>query len=325
MNKIALRKIILLSIIAVLFCIYILQLIFANRSSVKVLTVDSGIDTIDIFTPENSGNADMLELTLYNDEWLVGIEKYRADKNLVSNMTDVLGELKLLGAVSGKDISDSRYGLSEGEAIKVEAYSKGTLVRTLLVGKNTSTGSQAYIRVDEKEAGKLKDTVYLASGALHSTFMYDINGLREKDVYTLNGISSISVKDYREEEPVSFTLKKDGDAWKLSSIIQGEEERDASFFNLDDSSVSSFSSALSSLSVTQWLPKDAPLTTKDVSVTVKGEDGEYTIDFYSGPDEDNNTLCACTAAASPFYLSTYYAERITKSLDSLLKKEDSND
>ncbi|MBQ9624268.1 MAG: hypothetical protein IJR39_13170, partial [Treponema sp.] len=71
MNKLMLRKIILVSAVVLLALIYIVQLISESRSSAKNFVIEKTFDTIEISSSEN-GN---VSLKRYGDFWKVNDEE----------------------------------------------------------------------------------------------------------------------------------------------------------------------------------------------------------------------------------------------------------
>lgn len=152
------RKIVLLSVIAVLLVVYILQLVSASRTNVKILLAEGDIDYVLI---DNNGSK--LAIAKEGDGWVVGQDKLPCQLNRANGIVNAISEIKVLGNVaSGSAADNERYGFDSG--ITVEAYSNTKLIRSLVVGKNTATGSQCYARIDGKS------TVNLVQGALRSTF-----------------------------------------------------------------------------------------------------------------------------------------------------------
>lgn len=168
MNRLYTRKIVLLSAVVVLLAVYILQLAFSGKNKVKVLTVE---ETIDMVMIDNGGSK--LVISKNGDSWFVGEEKLACQLNRANGIVNAINEIKVLGNVaSGSAADNERYGFDNG--IIVEAYCGDKLVRSLVVGKNTATGSQCYVRIDGKSA------VSLVQGAMRSTFEATADDIIEK-------------------------------------------------------------------------------------------------------------------------------------------------
>ena len=86
---------------------------------------------------------------------------------------NAISEIKILGSVSSGSAADNeRYGFDS--AIVVEAYGATKLLRRIVVGKNTATGSQCYARLDDKSS------IFLVQGALRSIFEVTEDNIKEK-------------------------------------------------------------------------------------------------------------------------------------------------
>lgn len=163
------RKIVLLCAIAVLLVIYILQLLFSARSSAKVVTTDAEIDTLSV----TKGDESLYTITKSVAYWYY---EYRPlMENRANGLVNSVKEISLLGTVTSNTNDLERYGLDHDNAVTVTALSGGKAVRVLKLGKISATGSQCYVMLDDGS------NVYLARGALRSTFDVDINTLLEPE------------------------------------------------------------------------------------------------------------------------------------------------
>lgn len=167
-NKISLRKIILLSLIAILLVVYILQLVISGANDGYTLNLKEVPDTIVIKNKTNS------EITLFNTNgtWLLKDANENSENanmiipanvETVKQMIDAISKINVLGLVSKND-DNERYGFSDNELIKVVVQKDGKVLRTLELGKNSSTYQQVYGKVDNS-----KD-VLLISGNPKLTF-----------------------------------------------------------------------------------------------------------------------------------------------------------
>lgn len=168
MKNIYTRKIVLLSSIAVLLVIYILQISFLGRSKVKTVCTNEEIDSVEI----TKNNGHILSLKKENEKWLV--ENFPAMENRANRIVNSVNEIKILSTVS-YDLSDLEcYGLNDENAVKVVASYGGKVERTLYVGKDSVAGSQCYVRLDDEKK------IYLAQGSLKSTFEVSADEIKEK-------------------------------------------------------------------------------------------------------------------------------------------------
>ncbi len=169
MKKLSCRRMILLGLIAVLLCVYIVQLAFRGKNNVKTLAVAE--DVTKVVVAKSTGN---IVVQKTDGLWYVGDEKFPAQENRALGLANSVGEIKTLGTVTSSS-DDERYGFTESETIKVEAFAGDKLVRTLEIGKNTATGSQSYVKIDGKS------NVLLAQGNLRSTFEVSVDDIKIKE------------------------------------------------------------------------------------------------------------------------------------------------
>ena len=156
MNKLMLRKIILVSAVVLLALIYIVQLISGSRSSAKNFVIDKTFDTIEISSSENGS----VNLKRYGDFWKVNDEE--ADSAKAKSISDALISIKTLSVISKSSSEDAieRYGFTDSQKITVKVSDNGKEYLNLEIGKDAVGGQQNYIRVNGK------GEIYLASGAL---------------------------------------------------------------------------------------------------------------------------------------------------------------
>ena len=165
------RKVVLLVAIVVLLLIYVLQVAFSHKTNVRTLYTEGEIDRVEVVKADDR----LYSLAKVGDEdsevWTVDGEAAREWS--ARGIVNAISEVKLLGVATKNQSDDERYGLSEESALVVKALSGGEVVRTLYVGKLSTTGSQTYVRVDEDK------TVYVAQGSLRSTFEVTANDIKE--------------------------------------------------------------------------------------------------------------------------------------------------
>lgn len=156
MNKLMLRKIILVSAVILLALIYIVQLISGSRSSAKNFVIDKTFDTIEISSSENGS----VNLKRYGDFWKVNDEE--ADSAKAKSISDALISIKTLSVISKSSSEDAieRYGFTDSQKITVKVSDNGKEYLNLEIGKDAVGGQQNYIRINGK------GEIYLASGAL---------------------------------------------------------------------------------------------------------------------------------------------------------------
>lgn len=152
-NKLRYRKIILLSLIAILLVVYILQLVISGANDGYSLVLKEIPDTIII----QNGTKPQIKIINSNGVWLLkeGSELPEennaiipANSETLNQMVSSLSKIEVLGLVS-RNADNERFGFTENEAIKILASKEGKTLRTVELGKNSSTYQQVYAKVDE--------------------------------------------------------------------------------------------------------------------------------------------------------------------------------
>lgn len=155
-----LRKIILAGAVVILAIIYIIQSAVSSRSNEKIFKIEKPFDTILISSEEN-GN---LELKRDGNFWK--IDGKDVDENRAERLNNAVKEIKTLGIVakSSDESSIERYGFTDSQKITVKVSGEGNELLSLEIGKDAAGGQQNYVKLGGKSE------IYLASGALKSTF-----------------------------------------------------------------------------------------------------------------------------------------------------------
>lgn len=148
------RKIVLLTAIALLAAIYAVQLVTGSRSPVKNFILREKPDTIII---ENSSQT--VKLFYEGGLWYVGEEKNSGDDQKIEALVDALKNIKTLGTVSRSSaaLELDRYGFTDSQTLTVKAEKSGKTIQTLKIGKNSETNLSSYIKLDEKPETLLAD------------------------------------------------------------------------------------------------------------------------------------------------------------------------
>jgi len=292
------RKIILLSAIVLLCGVYMLQIVFGGRDSVKILKLADKIDTIVIAA---GPNALPLTISKDDDKWILGDKKYPADSSLVEVMVTALAEIKTLGTVSGSG-DYARYGLDEGARLTVTASKGGKVLRTVVVGKNATTAQQCYVLLD---GGK---SVQLVSGNFKETFGKDLTTLRNRLIWSISA-DGITRVDVASSGTPFFALAKAGTpaAWVVATPDSAKN------FALDANKASSWALLFASVTADSFAPEGTAIPAKPFETfTITG--GGKTITFILLAKEgDARYLCSSSENPYPFYLSAAIGEKFVKS------------
>ena len=289
------RKIILLTACVLLLGIYIAQLASSLRSSVKNKTLGADPDKLTI---ENAGT--LIELAKSDDGWTIGEKRYKADTNTIDGLVNAVKNIRVLNTVAQaeSDAVDERYEIDKANAIVVKAYKGNELVRTLTIGKASSTGSQSYVTLDDK-----KD-IYLVSGTLHDTFKKDVAALRSKSVYTVDSSDLTAVSESMGSTVLSIVKSGDPAAWTATGGAA----------NVDAEKAASWAASLATLNADSWLDDDFVLPAASESVTVITAGGNaITVSVYKEGDGDEAKYYGtCSETPYKFSLSRYSAGKYLK-------------
>ena len=301
------RKTALLASIAVLLGIYIIQLVLAGRSSVKMLTLKTEPDT---YTIAASDGTTVLKKT--PDGWTVGDKDYAANETSAVSVANAVKEIKVLDTVSHADSEAEleRYGLTGADSFTVTASAGGKTLRTITVGKASSTMSQTYIKVD---GGK---EIYLASGSYKNTCGKNTDDLRSRELYNVNAeeITKVAVASPDASWQMEKSAPQNGApaVWAVTAgTTAGEEPA--------QEKLSTFASSLAHMGVQSWaedgteLP-DTPAGT--ITVTAGGRNITVTV-YHTGSADDVQYLAVSSESPYKFYLAKYMADKASQKLSEL--------
>jgi len=285
------RKIVLLAACAILLCIFIVQTVMKNGDKVRTFELSQKPDEIAFVTPE--GNYTLVQS---GDEWIIIEKNYAVTKSVVDSLIESASAVKALDKVGklSNDTLSIRYELGAEKASVVTLKKDGKVLRTLTIGKTSSTGSQTYACFDDD-----KD-VYLVAGNLRNDIVKSVNDLRSKTVYSFekDDITSISVTTYpvpnsEDIEEKSFTVSRIGSGenamWTISEPnVQVNGETAADWFG-----------SVATLTTTRWYESNEVPANGVHAMTVKMSVGNknITIEVYNTYTEEgkNGTSFATTS------------------------------
>ena len=314
MRSLTTRKTILLSLVVVLLCMYIVQLMQAARSPIQEFTLKESPDQITIAS-------DALGTVVLNkdaDSWTLGDKAYPANDNFAQNIAESVMLVRTLGVVSRStnEESEQRFGMDSLNAITVTASKGGTSLRTLTLGKAASTGDQTYVRIDGKS------DILMASGMLRDVFDKTVEELREKQMYSFNSsdITAVHVTAATGDFTVTKSFGENGAVWTLAGAVDTDAASDDDFGGADSSKIASWVTQASSLSAQSFADDGTEFPIESVvgsiELTAGTERVSVTVAQLGGDDADANseTRYLCKASNSPylFYVSKTTAERLLK-------------
>lgn len=162
------RRTILICIAGALAAIFVVQIFLGMRSPQKTFKIKEKADFISI---ENSGETILLEKK--GDEWFCASKK--SDVKKAEYLVEKFCEVQTLGIVarSADDATLARYGLDAPIVVRGRAKEKD--LRAIFIGKESASGSQAYVRIGSKKE------IFLAQGNLRRDFTFLPDDIVEKD------------------------------------------------------------------------------------------------------------------------------------------------
>ena len=198
-----LRKKILLAGCGILFVIALFQCVASSKNSIKTLKLEKDFNEIVI---ENLTETIVLQKQA-DEKWTVSENKYAVNSAEFDAMLDSLKNLQLMEkvATASSDEVKEKYDLIEGKVITVTVKNADKVVRTLKVGKASSTNYQTYITVDNS-----KD-VYLTNSNLNTLFSTTTETLRSK-----------IITEFDADKITSIRITKADSDWTLSKVQDGE-------------------------------------------------------------------------------------------------------
>ena len=304
------RKLVLIIADVLLLAICIIQGVLAGRDGVVNFTCSNEMDEITFELPSDS-----FTLVKDGEDWFANDKKYGVTKSYSDSFVNQLSSIRALDKVGslGNANAAERYELDEAHRIKITAKKDGKVIRTLLIGKDSSAGSQVYISIDDK-----KD-IYLASGNLRSTFNTSLTAIRSKTVWQLDKASITGVtlhKGENGEDTVALSKMGSGDdvVWNISPAE----------IQVDGTVAQTWFDSLASLTTPVWHEENENLGGKKISEaeiacgykTVK-------LSLYEIPSEEDDGKVTYWAQSSEspytFELASYAADKFLKKAEDFAK------
>lgn len=288
------RKIVLLSLIAVLLCIYVIQLATENIGSVKEITFDGEPDRIVL---ESVANGKII-LTKKGETWYLGDNgQYETQESEVNILTDALKGFSVLQSVS-KGGDEVLYGLDDDAKISMTAYAGNEIICQFDIGKDSSTSLQSYIRMaGEKE-------ILLVSDAYNSVFNVTMDDVRTKNVYYFDPSEITSALLSKSGEPDIMMSRAEDGTWV------------GNFGQMTSEGIESWISTIAILNTASWLPDNWKPSVAPVGfIYFKIGDEQVMNTIYPVEGETDTYIGGSTACPYYFYMSSYTTEKFLKTAD----------
>lgn len=288
------RKIVLLSLIAILLGVYIVQLVSTGKGSVKLVTMNGEPDKLIL---ESAANGKII-LTKTDDVWYLGEnQQYETLSSEVDVLLNALKEYSILQTVS-KGGDEILYGLDDESRISVTAYQGDQVICQIDVGKDASVTRQSYIR----QSGK--DDILLISDSYNSVFCVSQDDVRIRTVYTI---------DTEEITDAALVTTKAG-AVLMSRDENGEWV--GSYEQMTSEGIASWISTVAWLNAAGWLPDDWQPEGEPIGlITLKLKDRIVTDAIYAIEGEDDKYIGTSSECPYAFYMSSYTADKFLKTAD----------
>lgn len=302
MNK---RKIILAAADLILAVVLICQVAFRTKEKVKIFTIDEEVTKLEI-----TSSQDNIVLTKFNAMWLVNENKYTGDVDTCDSLVDLVKSIRVIDQVAKTDNEAelSKYDLQDGKAVVVKVYNEDKLLRTVYVGKNTSSQYQNYLRIDD---GK---EVYLAQGNFIDDLDTTTDRVRSHIVWTVDSFDINSIKQTSEDGSV-LTLSYNDGAWAIGGAD----------INLDVTQAESWANTFSTITAIHWLSDDTVLPgQKTYSYEINCNGKIMTLEVYTAYDVEagyDTYFGRSSESPSPFELSSYFMGKLPRTADQLASAE----
>lgn len=299
------RKIILLSLCAVLLCVCIVQGITKINDKPQLLELKTEPDEIQIIELDGT-----IEMKKEAGEWKIGSKKYPGNESEIQSMIKAVSSIKVLDKVdrATNDSVLARYELNEGERILLTLKKEGKVIKTVTVGKDTSTGLQSYIMIDNDK------TVYLVSGSMLDEINKPESKYRSSIVYLLNNEDINSVSIQKDDE--SYSIGRVGSGDDATYSVSGIEGA------VDSAKVKSWFDSLTSLSVNKWFDESESFNgTKIATIQIDLSSKNVKLDIYksllTSEDDSDFYYAKCSETSYPFEMTSYSVQKYVKSSSDL--------
>ena len=261
------------------------------------------------------------ELRQVDGSWVVGPKSYRADNNRAAKMVTEIRNLQLVALISEKE-NYQLYELNQKKRFTVQLYHDQTLLREVMIGKNSPSLRQTYVMLKDDA------NVYQALGNLRSNLFSEIADLRNKEVLKISSEEREQLKKILLERIVdgkkesleivkAVATSKAGDEFLTgedkdnSTAVATWQLQDGTL--VDESAVAALLTALSDLKCTKYLEDLSPDSfAKPVyRVTVSGPDSNFFIVFLESNEDQYRAFSSLEE--QPFLLPLWQAKKIIKS------------
>ena len=304
------RKIVLIAADLILLVVGIIQIIAANRSTVKSFSFNEDPDTILIEKYDGTFN-----LVKEGDKWVINSEKYEAVSSSVDSMISHAQYISALDKVAKltNDAVRNKYEFDEDNAINVTVSAGGKELRKFTLGKDSTTGIQCYATIDGS------DDVYLINGDYRNVYDKTVDQLRSKTVYSVDSVDITSVSLQPAGESL-WTVSRHGEAEDTVWSVSGTE------ITLDASKAADWLNSFNTLTTTKWYGTTVdfngePYLHAEVGVTGKNIKLDISIIPADPDDESSSDMYYAKCSESPYWfeIPSYNMSKFQKTPEDLQK------
>ncbi len=301
--------IILISLIAILTCIWIYTKTSNNKIHYKLPTIPSinkqKIDKIII----QKKNFKLIMKKIKNNNWIIEKKHYVVDKTKINNMLDDMHNLKLTTLVSTKR-DYARYWLDKDAGINISMYANGNKKIEIVLGKLGPNYNTSYIRLDDNP------DIYLARGNLRLSFDVDVDEMRDKRLLSFNEreISSI-IFQYKE---LQYIFKKQN--------IEGKIQWEFNNKNINLNKIKSILKELKSIQCETYNVDKSKIKNKKEFMTIILKDSSsHKIQIFKCKYDNNNSyIGVSTDRKGIFIISQYDVNNLIKNIKKIIPTESKN-
>lgn len=302
------RKLILVAADVLLLVVCIIQGISSSKNTVKSFEFNEEPDEIII------GKADGgYTLTKNGDSWFIGDKKYPANTGNIDSMITSVKSIRAVDKMgkASNEVTASRYDLTDEKCIKVTVNAGGKTLRSVNIGKESSTGTQCYVTVDGG------DEIYLIADNLIYDFNKSIDDLRSKIIYQLeqNSISSITTSDlYGNVWTLSVAGTAEDFAWSISGAN----------VDVDSTKANDWVKSFEALVTTKWYDESENLAgEKQNTFKITTGSKTITIETYKIPavSDDAKDVYYAKCSETPYFfeIPSYSVQKFQKTAYDIAK------
>ncbi|MEN8154981.1 MAG: DUF4340 domain-containing protein [Acidobacteriota bacterium] len=312
-------------IIAVIIVASVLYLLFKGEDKIHyTIPVLNELKKENLNKIEINKDTERFFVERSGENWLIGDEKYPADKEKISKMADIISELKLTTLVS-RSKNYFLYELGKEKGIEVIGYANGDIVRKFNIGKTASTYDHTFVKLDGDP------NIYHAKDSIRNQFEKGIDDLRDKKIFSFEE-NSINMIDFTYNgNNISVTKgiieeKKDnkGDSREKSS----EPQKDNVIWKIGEKTVDikdikALLSGISDLECSKYIYDGGEELFSNDLITIKLQGAkQYQLDIFERPEKDKGDYSSRSSETKyGYYLSSYKVDSVTKALEKLYKPE----